>query len=150
MTYTTEIIVEKPIDEVMALFKNPDNLMHWQRGLKSTKLLKGVSGEAGAKRKLEINLEGRDITMIETITKCDLPHNWHARYTSNGLESIQENYFEPKTPNSTYWRTYSKFKFSGFMKVVGALLPNLFKKRSSTVMKDFKNFAEKGVSVSNK
>ncbi len=149
MTYTTEIVLNKSIDEVMELFKNPDHLVHWQRGLKSTKLIKGISGEAGAKRKLEITLEGRDITMIETITKCELPRHWHARYTSNGLESIQENYFESIGPNETFWRTKSKFEFSGYMLIVGKLLPHLFRKRSSTVMKDFKNFAENGISVSN-
>lgn len=79
MKYETDIIVNKPIDEVMDLFKNPDYLKCWQRGLKSTKLLKGLSGEKGAKRKLIINLEGREITMIETITKCELPHKWHAK-----------------------------------------------------------------------
>ncbi len=131
----------------MGLFKNPDNLKCWQRGLKTTKLLKGTSGEEGAKRKLNINLEGRDITMIETITKCDLPHHWHAKYTSQGLVSYQQNYFEAMTEHQTYWKTTSEFKFSGFMSIVGKLLPGLFKKRSETVMKDFKAFAEKGISV---
>ena len=103
MEYITEITVNKPIEDVMALFKNPDNLKDWQRGLKSTKLLKGKSGDKGAKRKLEIRLEGRDITMIETITKCDLPEHWHAKYTSQGLVSYQYNYFEALNENETYY-----------------------------------------------
>lgn len=147
MNYTTEIIIERPIDAVMKLFKDANNLKHWQRGLKSTKLLRGESGQKGAKRKLDINLEGRQITMIETITKCDLPQHWHARYTSKGLESIQQNYFEDRGDNTTYWQTTSEFKFSGFMRVVGSVLPGIFKRRSKTVMQDFKNFAEKGISV---
>jgi hypothetical protein len=150
MKYITEIVVERPIQKVMDLFKNPDNLKSWQRGLKSTKLLKGVSGEEGAKRKLQINLEGREITMIETITKCDLPKHWHAKYTSQGLVSYQYNYFEALEENKTYWKTKSEFKFSGYMRIVGKLLPGLFKKRSETVMKDFKALAEHGISVANK
>jgi len=148
MKYTTEIIIDKPLEHVMVLFKDANNLKHWQRGLKSTKLLKGESGKEGAKRKLEMNMEGRNITMIETITKCELPHNWHARYTSNGLESIQQNYFESSEDNKTYWKTTSEFRFSGFMAIVGRVLPGIFKRRSKTVMQDFKNFAENGVSVS--
>ena len=147
MKYNTEIIVNKPIEEVMRLFKNPDNLKSWQRGLKSTKLLKGESGKEGAKRKLKINLEGRNITMIETITKCDLPKHWHAKYTSKGLVSYQYNYFESRGENKTYWKTTSEFKFSGFMRIVGKVLPGLFKKRSETVMKDFKLFAETGKKI---
>jgi uncharacterized membrane protein len=142
MEYTTEIIVDRPIEEVMDLFKNPDYLKHWQRGLKSTKLLKGVSGQEGAKRKLKINLEGREITMIETITKCDLPYHWHARYTSQGLVSLQQNYFESRAKNQTYWKTTSEFQFEGYMKIVGRLLPGIFKNRSKRVMQDFKKFAE--------
>ncbi len=142
MNYITEIIIDRPIDEVMKLFKNPEYLKAWQRGLKSTKLLKGKSGQLGAKRKLYIKLEGRDIEMIETITKCDLPQHWHARYTSNGLVSYQENYFESLEDNKTYWKTTSRFEFYGYMRIVGRLLPGIFKRRSKTVMQDFKNFAE--------
>lgn len=147
MKYETDIIVNKPIEEVMELFKNPEFLKYWQRGLKSTKLLKGESGEKGAKRKLLINIEGREITMIETITTCDLPHHWHAKYTSQGLVSYQYNYFEALDENQTYWKTTSEFKFSGFMIIVGKVLPGLFKKRSETVMKDFKAFAEEGMLI---
>lgn len=147
MKYDTEIVVNKPIKEVMEIFKNPEYLKCWQRGLKSTKLLKGESGKKGAKRKLEIILEGRNITMIETITKCELPRHWHAKYTSHGMVSYQYNYFEATAENQTYWKTTSEFKFSGFMRIVGKVLPGLFKKRSETVMKDFKTFAEKGTPV---
>jgi hypothetical protein len=147
MKYDTDIIVNKSIEEVMVFFKNPDYLKYWQRGLKSTKLLKGKSGEKGAKRKLLINLEGREITMIETITKCELPHHWHARYTSQGLVSIQQNYFEAKGEDKTYWKTTSEFQFEGYMKIVGKLLPGIFKRRSKRVMLDFKSFAEKQETV---
>ena len=147
MKYITEIVVDKPIEEVMDLFKNADNLKHWQSGLKSTKLLKGKSGEEGAKRKLQINIEGRQVTMIETITKCELPHHWHARYTTDNMRSFQENYFEAKGKNQTYWKTTSRFEFQGYMRIVGSVLPGIFKRRSERVMKDFKAFAEQGVSV---
>lgn len=147
MKYDTDIVVNKPINEVMEIFKNPEYLKCWQRGLKSTKLLKGESGKEGAKRKLEIILEGRNINMIETITKCELPRHWHAKYTSQGMLSYQYNYFEAIGENQTYWKTTSEFKFNGFMRIVGKVLPGLFKKRSETVMKDFKTFAEKGTPV---
>jgi hypothetical protein len=147
MKYETEIVIEKPIGEVMEIFKNPDYLRSWQRGLKQTKLLKGESGKKGAKRKLDINLEGRNITMIETIVKCDLPTHWHAKYTSQGMVSYQYNFFEAVSEEQTFWKTTSEFKFSGFMRIVGRVLPGIFKKRSETVMKDFKKFAEEGVSV---
>lgn len=147
MEYITEITIDKPLSEVMELFKNPNNLKMWQSGLQSTKLLKGKSGEKDAKRKVKINIEGRQITMIETITKCDLPHHWHARYTTNNMRSFQENYFEAINQYQTYWKTKSRFEFQGYMRIVGRVLPGIFKRRSETVMKDFKAFAERNISV---
>lgn len=147
MKYQTECIIRLPIEEVISIFEDAEQLKHWQRGLKSSTLIKGENGEVGAKRRLKITLEGREISMIETITFKDLPHEWHGRYTSNGLESMQQNFFSSTTDNFTKWVSKSEFVFSGWMVLISKVLPGIFKKRSETVMKDFKNYAEKGISV---
>jgi hypothetical protein len=146
MKYTTQIQIDLPRNRVIELFENPDLLPDWQRGLQKTKLLKGENGEIGAKRKLKITIEGRKVTMFETITEKNLPHFWHGTYTGNGFSSSQKNYFEAIEANKTFWKCESEFSFTGFMKLISQLLPNLFKKRSTLVMKDFKAFAEKGIS----
>lgn len=61
--------------------------------------------------------------------------------------SLQKNYFKAKAQDKTYWKTTSEFQFEGYMKIVGKLLPGIFKKRSKSVMLDFKEFAEKGIPV---
>ncbi len=147
MKYQTECIIRLPIEEVISIFEDAEQLKHWQRGLKSSTLIKGKNGEVGAKRRLKITLEGREISMIETITFKDLPHEWHGRYTSNGLESMQQNFFSSTADNFTKWVSKSEFVFSGWMVLISKVLPGIFKKRSETVMKDFKNYAEKGISV---
>lgn len=146
MKYQTQIQINLPISKVIATFENASLLPDWQRGLESTQLIKGENGEVGAKRKLKIELEGQKITMFETIIDKNLPHFWHGKYTGNGFESVQKNYFEEVAPNQTNWKCDSEFKFSGFMVLVSKLLPSIFKKRSTTVMQDFKAFVELGVS----
>jgi hypothetical protein len=147
MEYKTEIIINKPRQEIIDVFENPSLLPLWQRGLERSRLLSGESGEVGSKRKLYITIEGQSIKMIETIIKKNLPKEWHGKYSSKGIESIQKNYFEDLNENQTKWTSYSEFKFSGFMKVISKLLPEIFKKRSVLVQKDFKAFIEEGKSV---
>lgn len=147
MEYTTKCYIDKPIEEVIAVFEDTTKLKDWQRGLISSELIKGEAGEVGSKRRLKILLEGQKINMIETIIHKNLPHEWHGRYTSKGLESIQKNFFTAEKNNQTKWVSESKFTFSGWMLLISKVLPQVFKNRSELVMKDFKNFIENGISV---
>lgn len=147
MTYTTEIIINKSRKEIIEVFENPDLLPDWQRGLKKSRLVRGNNGEVGSQRKLYITIEGQSIKMTETILKKNLPEEWHGKYTSKGMESIQKNYFEAIDKHQTKWTSYSEFKFSGFMLFVSKILPDIFKKRSLMVQRDFKAFVEDGHSV---
>jgi hypothetical protein len=147
MKYSTEILINKSRPEIIKTFEDSTLLPHWQRGLKRSRVISGEDGEVGSKRKLYITMEGQSIKMTETIIKKNLPEEWHGKYTSKGMESIQKNYFEAIDKNQTKWTSYSEFKFSGFMKLVSKLLPDIFKKRSLLVQQDFKAFIEDGKSV---
>ncbi|MBZ9628035.1 SRPBCC family protein [Psychroflexus sp. CAK57W] len=147
MKYTTEIIIDKPREDILKVFEDPDLLPHWQRGLKRSRVISGKGGEVGSKRKLYITIEGQSIKMTETIIKKNLPEEWHGKYTSKGMESLQKNYFEALSENKTRWTSYSEFEFTGFMKLISKLLPDLFKKRSVMVQQDFKVFVEDGKRV---
>lgn len=147
MKYTTEIIINKPRDLIIETFENSSLLPHWQRGLKRSRVVSGKDGEVGSKRKLYITMEGQSIKMTETIIKKNLPEEWHGKYTSKGMESIQQNFFEALSDTQTRWTSHSEFKFSGFMKLISKLLPDIFKKRSVLVQQDFKAFIEDGKSV---
>lgn len=147
MKYSTEIIINKPRKEIIKVFEDSSLLPNWQRGLKRSRVLSGEEGEVGSKRKLYITMEGQSIKMTETITKKNLPEEWHGEYTSKGMKSIQKNYFEALGDHQTKWTSYSEFKFSGFMILISKLLPDIFKKRSILVQEDFKAFIEDGKSV---
>ncbi|NGZ88649.1 SRPBCC family protein [Psychroflexus maritimus] len=146
MKYTTEIIIDLPLSKVIAIFENPELLPDWQRGLKYSKLIKGENGEVGAKRKLKVDLEIKTIIMIETIIKKKLPNEWHGKYSANGIDSIQKNYFKAINENQTHWKNESEFKFHGAMRIISKIMPGIFKQRGEQVMTDFKAFAEREVS----
>ncbi|HLV69839.1 MAG TPA: hypothetical protein VKY34_03970, partial [Xanthomarina sp.] len=70
-------------------------------------------------------------------------------YDAKGMQNIQENYFEETLEGHTKWISISEFIPSSFMlRMMTLLMPKAFKKQSKQYMQDFKNFAEKGISVS--
>ncbi len=46
MQYTNEVIINLPVDKVVELFDNPDNMKYWQPGLVSFENISGTPGQA--------------------------------------------------------------------------------------------------------
>ncbi|MHA7842784.1 MAG: SRPBCC family protein [Winogradskyella sp.] len=150
MEYTTEIIIEKPLQEVAKKMNSAENMKHWQEGLVSAEHISGTPGEFGAKMKLQYNFGKRKMELIETITKHDFPNEFHATYTTKGVRNIQQNYFESTHEGHTKWISKNEFQPTNFMmNAMLFLMPGAFKKQTKKYMTNFKNFAEKGTSVSN-
>lgn len=142
MNYTHEIIINLPVSKVVELFDNPDNLKHWQTGLVSFEHISGTPGQAGAKSKLRYKMGNREIEMIETIVKRDLPREFTGTYETKGVYNKQVNRFSTIGDNKTKWVSETEFRFSGFMKVLSFLMPGMFKKQSYKFLEQFKTFAE--------
>lgn len=150
MKYTIEAIIELPLKEVIKKFDNPENMKHWQRGLISYEHLSGTPGQIGAKMKLTYQLGKRKFELEETITHKNLPFELHGTYDTKGMHSLQENYFSENEEGHTLWTSKSEFLPTNFMlRLMTILMPGAFKKQSKVYLEDFKNFAEKGISVAN-
>lgn len=150
MKYSSKIIIEIPLTEFIEKFDNTDNLKHWQRGLISTEHISGTPGEFGCKMKYKYKLGKQVMELIETITHKNLPYEFHAMYDTKNLHNIQENYFEENENGHTVWISKNEFFPLAFsMRLMIKLMPSAFKKQSKLYMTDFKNFAEKGISVIN-
>lgn len=148
MKYTTEIIVDLPRSEFIEKLDNPDNMKHWMRGLQSYEVLSGEPGKEGARMNMKFKMGKRDMEMVETIIKRNMPEEFHATYDAKGVHNIQKNYFHEVGENQTKWVSESEFQFAGLgMKAMAFLMPGAFKKQSMKYAQDFKNFAENGVSV---
>ena len=151
MIYTTEIIVNVPLKEFIEKLDNPENMKHWQRGLIDYDHISGVPGEIGSKMKLVYKMGKRKMELIETITFQDLPYAFHVTYDTKGMHNLQENFFEELDENRTKWTSKSEFLPTSFMlRMMTLLMPGAFKKQSKKYLEDFKNFAEKGISVAPK
>lgn len=147
MKYTVEITIDLPRNEFLKILDNPENMKHWQRGLVSYELLSNEPIKEGAQMNLKYKMGKRELEMVETIIKRNLPEELHTTYDTKGVHNIQKNYFK-EVEGKTKWISESEFQFSGFgMKLMGFLMPGAFKKQSIKYLEDFKAYAEHNTSV---
>ncbi|NNF00867.1 MAG: SRPBCC family protein [Pyrinomonadaceae bacterium] len=143
MNYSVEIEIDKPIDEVIELFDSTENMSKWMEGLQSFEPLSGTPGEEGAKSRLKFDMNGRQIEMVETITKKNLPDEFTGTYEADGVFNIVKNTFISEDMGTTRWISKNEFQFNSFpMKIMGFLMPGMFRKQSLKNLESFKEFAE--------
>jgi hypothetical protein len=142
MKYTTEVEINLPRDRVIQLFDNTENLKKWQEGLQNFEHIEGEAGQEGAKSKLKYKMSKREIEMVETITKRNLPDEFISTYETKGVWNEVKNFFTEEGDDKTKWRLDTEFKGSGFMKILMFFSPGMFKKQTLKSMNDFKAFAE--------
>jgi len=150
MKYSKEIIIDLPREEVIAKMEDPNNFKHWQKGFISYQHISGEAGQEDARSKLKYKMGKRNIEMVETIEKNNLPNKLFVSYDAKGVFNRQKNYFEEIDKNSTKWISDNEFECAGFMKIIAFLMPGSFKNQTYKYMEDFKAFAENGTSVLNK
>jgi carbon monoxide dehydrogenase subunit G len=143
MKYTTHIIIDLPLEETIAKLDNPENMKFWQKGLQSYEQLSGKAGEEGAQMNLHYKMGRREIDMVETIIKKQLPNEFHTTYDAKGVHNVQKNYFTTVEGNKTQWTSVSEFRFDKpGLRLMSWLVPGVFKKQSKKYLEDFKSFAE--------
>lgn len=143
MKYTVEIDIDLPVNRVIELFDNTDNLYKWMEGLVSFEAISGTPGQVGAKSRLKFKMGKRNFEMEETITAKNLPQQFDGTYETNNVTNIIKTKFIPLSDNKTKYVSEQEFQFEGFvMKAIAFLMPGAFKKQSMKYMQDFKTFAE--------
>src|SRR5690554_2988833 len=118
MKFTIETVINKPIDKVIKLFDNADNMSKWMEGLQSFEHISGTAGQPGAKSKLKFKMGKREIEMIETITVRNLPDEFSGIYEAQGVNNIVKNKFVKISDSKTKYITENEFQFKGFMKII--------------------------------
>lgn len=144
MKYTCEIEINQPINKVIELFDNAENLSKWMEGLESFEHLSGEAGQPGAKSLLKFKMGKRKMEMTETITVRNLPEEFSGYYEMDGVTNFIKNSFTAISENKTHYRTDNEFviKKNLVMKVFAFLMPGMFKKQSMKYLESFKKFAE--------
>lgn len=142
MKYTTEIKIQLPRDQVIELFDNTYNLYQWQPGLKNIEHVSGNPGKEGARSRMVYEGRKGDLVMTETITKRNLPDEFHTSYKARGVVNEVYNYFSEPEPGHTLWKMENMFRFRGALAVMIPFMKKAFIQNTNLSMERFKSFAE--------
>ena len=145
--YSEEIVINRNIDTVTALFDNPYNMKEYMDGINSYTLLSGNIGEPGAKAEIIINYIEEDainrkIVMTEEIITNNLPKDKKITYKAEGVYNIVINRFIKISENQTKFINDQEFIFKGYMKIMGFFMQSTFEQQSRVYLQNFKEFAE--------
>jgi len=139
LTYRHEIVIHKPMDEVIRVFRNRETIALWQPGLLSSELMES---HPYPKYKLLFQFGRRKMEMTETILRDELPAHFDGTYKMKGVLNTIRSSFENVEPSSTRWVSEVEFKFTGLMKIIAYFMKDDFKKQSEIIMSNFKKFVE--------
>lgn len=142
MQYDNAIEIDVPRDEVVALFVDPDSAKHWQEGLQSREQLSGQPTQEGAEARLVFGTRGKPMVMTELVLHRDLPAAYDLSYDARGALNVVKNRFTDLGDGRTRWDQHNEFQFSGLLRLMGWLMPGMFRRQSLTYMEAFKLFAE--------
>jgi len=142
MRYTLSNTINKPLEEVIGKFKDPDGVKHWMEGLQKIEHISGTPGELGAKSDFYFLHKKKEMKISETILEQNLPKQIKFAYQSPMGYNEVEMVFEKLSENSTTQTNNSYFELKGFMKIMGFLMKGMFKKQSLKFMTAFKSYVE--------
>lgn len=144
MKFTCQVEINAPIEKVIELFDNPDNLKDWQDGFISYEHLNGTPGQKDAKSKLIYKAGRKTIELIETIITNKLPEEFTALYEAKQMVNTMTNRFLPKGNNTLYVADIEYTQFNGLMlKLMIKLAPGMFRKQAQKWLDQFKDFVER-------
>ena len=145
MKYINEITINAPIEKVVHLFDDSENLEKWMTGLISIEHLSGDLGKVGSTYKLKFKMGKREMEMNETIQVKNLPDLFITTYDVKNVWNEVRTHFEKIDDSTTKYWTENEFKMKGFMKLMAFFMPGAFKKQSQKYLVLFKEFVEKEV-----
>lgn len=145
MKFQGTIVIDKPFEEVVSLYANPENLKHWQDGFIKKELLTGESGTKGAISKIYFRHGKRTMELTETVLHNNLPHSFEAFYHHKDMDNTLLSTFEAIGDRQTRYSTKGAYTaFRGFMpNLMAMLFPSMFRKQAYKWMVNFKEFVEK-------
>lgn len=142
MRYTVSNTINKPLEEVIEKFTDPDGVKHWMEGFQKMEAISGTPGAVGAKTYFYFIHRKKEMKLLETILEQNLPRQIKFSYDSSMGYNEVEMVFEKLTENSVTQTNNSYFELKGFMKMMSFLMKGMFKKQSLKFMTAFKNYAE--------
>ena len=143
MRYRLRLDIDVARDRVIKQFLDPRNLPKWQPGLVSLEPIEGgETRQVGARSRQTHKIGARETEIIETVTAHNFPEAFSATYEAEKVWNLLESRFIDAGEGKTVWILDSEFKCSGFSRLMGFLMPGVYKRQTLNFMTQFKAFVE--------
>lgn len=145
--FTCSVDISSSRDNVIEIWKDPNQLKNWQEGFLGSEHITGGLDEVGSKTKLLYRVKGskKEFDLIETILINELPNRYVGEYAGPGMVNTMDNQFIALSDNNTRWEARIEYKeIKGFLKVMAVLMPGMFKKQTQRWLDRFKVLVEEG------
>jgi uncharacterized membrane protein len=147
MKFKCSVIIDLPIEQVIQLYENPENLVYWQDDFISYEHVSGDPGTPGSKGLLKYKFGKGVMELHETIIVNDFPKEFKGKYEAKTMVNLMTNKFSSIHDNQTKYDSEIEYlEFRGIMpKLMAFFMPGVFKKQVQKWMNQFKAFAESKV-----
>ena len=144
MKFSCQVEIKSPIEQVLKLYNDVDNLKEWQDGFVSHQHLNGKPGQNGAQSHLTYQSGKRKIELTETIIENKLPEKLLATYEHEHMDNTMLTEFtELDNHNTLYKVEVNYYRFHSIIpKLMAWLFPSMFKNQVQKWLKQFKAFVE--------
>ncbi|MEL7002562.1 MAG: SRPBCC family protein [Bacteroidota bacterium] len=145
MKHQGAIEINKPREEVVEFFANPDYLKEYQDGFVKKELISGEKGETNAVSKMYYKHGKHEMELVETISKNDLPNSFEAHYHHKHMDNTMKCSFMALDDNRTkYEFEYEYTRIDWVMpRLMAILFPGMYKKPAEKWLRQFKEFVER-------
>ena len=144
MKHKGSIIIDQPLEKVVALFLNSENLKKWQEGLVKKELISGTENKMGAVSLLYYKTEKYEMELTERIIENNLPESLEAIYQHKHMDNTMKYSFKSIGKNQTQYSTevvYTRIDWV-MPRLMSILFPRMYTKPGERWMRNFKIFVE--------
>lgn len=135
-------VIEKPIDEVWTAFDDPDQLVKWQKRLKSYEQVEGASDEIGSVSTQTIHRSSGDLELTVTLLDRREGEFSQSRYEGMQLPFTISNTFTAIDGDTTEWHVVVDVRLNLMQKALAAVLKGPLTDLAEQNGEDFKKYAE--------
>ncbi len=142
-SYTTQITINKPVEEVFETFSNSENIKKWIPEIKSFEVINENIGKTGSSYKIVIENQGQDIEMTQRVIAYVKNEKLTLYFDAENMLKRDNYIFKEKNGNTVISVNTSCQSESYLMACMFPYFKGTFKEQDQAYLNDFKVFVEK-------
>lgn len=142
MVVEANVVIERPLDEVWAVFNDPKLQTEWNSDLLGYERVSGKGNEEGSVSRLTFKRGHGETVLTATVLESKRSAKLIAKYEGMQLPFYLTSNFSAIDDDSTEWAAEIEVKLSLMQKALGPLLKGTMTDMAQKMGDDFKAYCE--------